>query len=117
MREATRTLNGMDILIRAFANVSGLSEALERGGRVNDTSQLRAFATGFSNRQAFFDFVDIGSGKERTDRKIKGEYRFVFVALSNLVDILSFTSTRCFMILMRETPHRECQFFCRKFPV
>ncbi len=64
---------GMDILVRAFANVSGLGAVLERTGKLNEASQLRAFATGFSSRQAFFEFVDIGSGKERADFKVRGE--------------------------------------------
>lgn len=69
----------MDILVRAFANVSGLGAALERDGRLKEASQLRAFATGFSRRQAFFDFVDIGNGKERADLKVRGKtHRFLF---------------------------------------
>lgn len=59
--------------MKAFANVSGLGAALERGGRLKDANQLRAFATGFSSRQAFFDFVDVGAGKERADFKVRGE--------------------------------------------
>lgn len=64
---------GMDVLVRAFANVSGLVAALERSGRLKEASQLRAFATGFNSRKAFFDFVDVGPGKERADLKIRGE--------------------------------------------
>lgn len=63
----------VDILVRAFANVSGLGAALERDGRLKSASQLREFAAGFSSRQAFFDFVDVGPGKERADLKVRGE--------------------------------------------
>lgn len=73
VRKVTSEPNGMDILVRAFANVSGLGAALERNGRLKDAGQLRAFATGFSRRQAFFDFVDVGAGKERADLKVRGE--------------------------------------------
>lgn len=69
---------GMDIMVRAFANVGGLGAALERAGRLKDSSQLRSFFAGFSNRQPFFDFVDIGSGKERADSKIRGEQPLLF---------------------------------------
>lgn len=62
----------LDILVKAFANLEGLAIALVRDGRLKDVSQLRAFATGFSSRRAFFDFVDVGAGKERADNKIRG---------------------------------------------
>lgn len=80
MRELTGVPNTMDILVRAFANISGLGRTLVRDGRLQDINHLRAFATGFSNRQVFFDFVDVGSGKERADYKIQGKiYQFCFV--------------------------------------
>ncbi len=73
MHEMTGQANGMDVLVRAFANVSGLGQALELGGRLKNATQLREFATGFSRRQAFFDFVDVGDGKERADFKVRGK--------------------------------------------
>lgn len=76
MQEVTGASNGMDILVKAFANVSGLGSALERDGRLQNASQLREFATGFSNRRAFFDFVDVGTGKERADLKIQENVKF-----------------------------------------
>ncbi|KAH7111385.1 hypothetical protein EDB81DRAFT_830063 [Dactylonectria macrodidyma] len=45
VRKVTCESDGMDILVRAFANVSGLSAALQRSGRLNGEGQLRAFAT------------------------------------------------------------------------
>jgi hypothetical protein len=63
----------MDILVRAFANVSGLGASLVRDGRLKDVDQLRAFTIGFSRRQSGFDFVDVGTGKERADFKIQGK--------------------------------------------
>ncbi|KAK3339701.1 hypothetical protein B0T25DRAFT_422605, partial [Lasiosphaeria hispida] len=68
--------NGMDILVRVFANMNGLGAMLERDGRLKETSQLRAFASGFSGRQAFFDFVDVGAGKERADLKVREGIKF-----------------------------------------
>lgn len=58
--------------MKAFANIGGLSGALERSGKLRDKNLLRAFAAGFSGRQALFDFVDIGAGKERADHKVRG---------------------------------------------
>ena len=67
------SLNGVDIVVKAFANVVGLGTALKRDGRIKDANQLRAFVTGFNKRKGLFDFVDVGSGKERADFKIRGE--------------------------------------------
>ncbi|TQV90301.1 hypothetical protein IF1G_11060 [Cordyceps javanica] len=71
VRDMAGIPSGIDILVRAYANVGGLGKALERGKRVNDVGQFRAFTKGFSNRQAFFDFIDVGSGKERADFKVR----------------------------------------------
>ncbi|KAJ9130108.1 hypothetical protein NKR23_g12349 [Pleurostoma richardsiae] len=62
----------IDVVVRAFANVNGLGAALARGGRVRDASQLRELVGGFNSRQALFDFVDVGAGKERADHKLRG---------------------------------------------
>lgn len=64
----------MDILVKAFANLGGLGVALQRSRRLSDKDQLKAFAAGFSSRQAFFDFVDVGPGKERADLKVRGKH-------------------------------------------
>jgi hypothetical protein len=69
----------MDILVRAFANVNGLGAALVRDGKLKNAGQLRAFATGFSRCQVFFDFVDVGAGKERADFKVQGKKLILFV--------------------------------------
>ncbi|KAL7924344.1 hypothetical protein ACQKWADRAFT_286485 [Trichoderma austrokoningii] len=76
MRELTGVPHDVDILVRAFANIGGLGRTLVRDGRLQDINHLRAFATGFSNRQVFFDFVDVGSGKERADYKIQENVKF-----------------------------------------
>lgn len=86
----------MDILVRAFANVSGLGAALERDGRLKEAGQLRAFATGFSTRQAFFDFVDVGAGKERADFKVRGETLFSIFSFA----LASYTSLLYILILV-----------------
>ena len=62
----------MDILVKAYANLDGLGAALQRKRIIQDKDQLRAFAAGFSSRHPFFDFVDVGPGKERADVKVRG---------------------------------------------
>ncbi|KAH7381300.1 hypothetical protein DE146DRAFT_637050 [Phaeosphaeria sp. MPI-PUGE-AT-0046c] len=69
-------LNGANIMVKAFANLNGLSFALQRDKRVRDKDKLRAFAAGFSSRQKLFDFVDVGSGKERADFKVQENMKF-----------------------------------------
>ncbi|KAK8078802.1 hypothetical protein PG994_002609 [Apiospora phragmitis] len=61
----------VNIVVRAFANMTGLGETLRRGGTPCDVGHLRAFANGFNIRQPLFDFVDVGSGKERADSKMR----------------------------------------------
>lgn len=104
-------LGGVEVLVRAFANVSGLGAALQRNGRLGDAQQLRAFTAGFSNRNAFFDFVDIGPGKERADLKIRGTYVEAFA--SSLPPPLDDSRPLTFFLLY----HREHQVLSQQFPV
>ncbi|KID83177.1 C-x8-C-x5-C-x3-H type zinc finger protein [Metarhizium guizhouense ARSEF 977] len=76
LRVATAAPNGIDILVKAFANVGGLVTALKRRGTIQDENQLRAFLAGFNSRKAFFDFVDVGSGKERADCKVRQNFEY-----------------------------------------
>lgn len=62
-----------DILVRAYANFTGLAQAYIKNGHMRNGASLNLFANGFTQRQAFFDFVDVGAGKERADHKIRGE--------------------------------------------
>ena len=61
-------------MVKAWANLNGLGSMLVRRGVIRDINQLREFVVGFNNRQATFDFVDVGSGKERADHKIRGKF-------------------------------------------
>jgi hypothetical protein len=94
----------MDVLVKAFANVEGLASALMREGKLRDVDQLRAFVTGFSSRLPFFDFVDIGAGKERAVHKIRGiDPR----AEKNLLNCPSLLTCYC----------REREVLCQQFAV
>jgi len=66
----------LEVVVRAFGNLNGLGSRLAREGRIRDTGQLRAFFAGFSSRLPLFDFVDVGSGKERADNKTRGKISF-----------------------------------------
>lgn len=40
---------------------------------MDSEATVRQFTSGFTQAMASFDFIDVGSGKERADTKIKGE--------------------------------------------
>lgn len=60
------------IVVRVYAHFSGLADYLSRSGFIDSAANFVAFAGGFTQHQPLFDFVDVGSGKERADHKIKG---------------------------------------------
>lgn len=62
------------IITRIYANVKGLAEACYRAGIVEKTSLIEDFARGFNGSRLLFDFVDVGSGKDRADDKISGTF-------------------------------------------
>lgn len=63
-----------EIIVRAFADVKSLHGACIRNGKMNNGASLSLFVHGFNQRQGLFDFVDVGSGKESADNKIRGTY-------------------------------------------
>ncbi|KAL5381134.1 hypothetical protein DPSP01_007388 [Paraphaeosphaeria sporulosa] len=58
------------VLCRIYANVKGLADVLVRAGIVNKAAQFEDFTRGFTNGRTFFDFIDVGPGKDRADDKI-----------------------------------------------
>lgn len=66
-------VDNTDIVVRAYANTKGLGRALRRDSKMRGNSDLASFARGFTQRQGLFDFVDVGSGKEEADEKIRGK--------------------------------------------
>jgi len=64
--------NDLRIVVKVYANVDGLAQALLKGGTVDSVAHVRSFVTGFTNRLPLCDFIDVGHGKERADNKIKG---------------------------------------------
>ncbi|KAM0421402.1 hypothetical protein ACHAPT_010756 [Fusarium lateritium] len=64
---------GSDITIfaRVFANVRDLAQSLRLSGIINHDEKFWRFVTNFTNARAEFDFVDVGSGKENADSKIR----------------------------------------------
>jgi hypothetical protein len=60
------------VMVKAFANLSGLAQACAREKKVKSVGDIAQFWIGFTRRYALVDFVDVGSGKEEADNKIRG---------------------------------------------
>jgi hypothetical protein len=60
------------IITRIYANVKGLASACYQTGIIDSPSVMNDFVRGFNESRLLFDFVDVGSGKDRADDKIAG---------------------------------------------
>ncbi|TCD71503.1 hypothetical protein EIP91_008884 [Steccherinum ochraceum] len=58
------------IWLTVYCNKAGLLETLMANGACTP-EQFESFVTGFNQASPLFSFVDVGSGKERADEKIK----------------------------------------------
>ncbi|KAI9671490.1 MAG: hypothetical protein M1817_003541 [Caeruleum heppii] len=65
------------IVARLYANVKGLAEACYFDGIVPSPAVIEDFARGFTKGRHLFDFIDVGSGKERADNKVSGRAHFL----------------------------------------
>ncbi|KAM5476318.1 hypothetical protein MauCBS54593_001003 [Microsporum audouinii] len=68
--ETFTNIHSPKIVARIYANVRGLGETLFRAGIIDKPSIFEAFVRGFNGGRLLFDFVDVGSGKDRADDKI-----------------------------------------------
>jgi len=64
--------NNVQVMVKAYANMNGLAQACVRDGKVQGVADMSQFWIGFSRRYPLMDFVDVGSGKEEADNKIRG---------------------------------------------
>ena len=60
------------VVARIYANLKGLGEACNRAGILEHPMLIEDFARGFTGSKQLFDFVDVGTGKDRADDKISG---------------------------------------------
>ena len=61
------------IVTRVYANLKGLANACHQTGILDHPTTLEDFARGFTGSKTLFDFIDVGSGKDRADEKVSGE--------------------------------------------
>ncbi|KAI9847009.1 MAG: hypothetical protein M1837_003365 [Sclerophora amabilis] len=63
------------IVVRVYANVKGLAETCYKAGIVDKPSMVEEFARGFTRSRHLFDFIDVGSGKDRADDKLSEVFK------------------------------------------
>ncbi|KAJ9137005.1 CCCH zinc finger dna binding protein [Coniochaeta hoffmannii] len=52
----------IEVIAKVCVNLAGLAQAMQRDGSLDNESQLKDFAVGFTRAVASFDFIDVGSG-------------------------------------------------------
>ena len=66
------------VMVRILLNVNGLATTYQRHEVISHVGVLREFAIGFARKEALFDIVDVGWGKERADHKLRGKWLPVY---------------------------------------
>jgi hypothetical protein len=61
------------VMAKAYANLSGLAQACVRDRKLSSVGDMTQFWIGFTRRYPLVDFVDVGSGKEEADNKLRGK--------------------------------------------
>ena len=59
------------VVVKAYANMGGLAQACVRDRKLSAVGDMTQFWIGFTRRYPLVDFVDVGSGKEEADNKLK----------------------------------------------
>ncbi|THY37761.1 hypothetical protein D6C99_09471 [Aureobasidium pullulans] len=70
-----RNTSGYDIMVQIFYNMEGLSHKLKSLGVFKNPNEMAPFARAFSLNKSLFSFIDVGSGKERADHKVRETLR------------------------------------------
>lgn len=75
VQQALPLLASPKIVARIYANVKGLGDVLQKSGILDRASLFEDFARGFNGCKLLFDFIDVGTGKDKADDKITGASR------------------------------------------
>ena len=65
-------LSSPNIMTRIYANVKALGEACNNSGIIERPSLVEDFIRGFNGSKLLFDFVDVGSAKDKAADKLSG---------------------------------------------
>ncbi|QPC62800.1 hypothetical protein HYE67_005031 [Fusarium culmorum] len=68
-------LSDYPIIIKSYANEAGLSHFLVSSGIIKAPRDLVEFAKDFTQASEYTDFLLVGSGKDRADKKIQGCFK------------------------------------------
>lgn len=80
-KHITGLASDFKIMTRIYANLKGLGDVCHRTGILEKPSLIEDFARGFTGSKQLFDFVDVGSGKDRADDKISGKSYSIAISL------------------------------------
>lgn len=75
------------VIVKAYANLSGLAQACVRDGKLGSISDMAQFWIGFTRRYPLVDFVDVGSGKDEADNKLKSNCTCILQAMEWSADL------------------------------
>lgn len=67
-----KNTSGWQIMLHIYYNMEGLSHKLRALGILRNPNEMAPFARAFGLNQPLFSFIDVGSGKERADHKVRG---------------------------------------------
>lgn len=65
-------LSNLPCIVKIYANIDGLRNALFQAGLNEHANKLKDFARGFSQVGGSSAFIDVGGSKEQADYEIKG---------------------------------------------
>ena len=63
------------LVVHIILNMQGLGNKLQSCGIINNQNELAAFGRAFGLAQPLFSFIDVGSGKEHADHKVRETLR------------------------------------------
>ncbi|GAB7353105.1 hypothetical protein MBLNU459_g3647t1 [Dothideomycetes sp. NU459] len=70
-----RNTSNWAIVLHIYYNMEGLSHKLRALGILKNPNEMAPFARAFGLNQPLFSFIDVGSGKERADHKVRETLR------------------------------------------
>lgn len=74
LKQTQPDLDDVPILLRIFVNIHGLAGVLRSLDIIGGDKDMRLFAEYFNKSRAEFDMVDVGSGKENADAKMRSKH-------------------------------------------
>lgn len=72
LRQTSPNVAELPFILKLYANVDKLGEAMYKHGMQEASNLLRDFCRGFCQTGGLSEFIDVGDGKDRADHQIKG---------------------------------------------